>query len=155
MTDANSELVQRLNIILQNALAGINQYFLHARMLKHWGFMKLADHEYKESIEEMRQADQLVERILSLGGVPNMQAIGNLSIGRDVEAVLRADLVLEERAHQGLDAALQLSAGQGDNATARLLEVIRRNEEEHMAFLRTQLELLDDVGTDAYLQMQT
>lgn len=150
----DTDIINHLNIVLKNELSGINQYFLHARMLKHMGFMKLADYEYKESIDEMRHADQIVERILFLGGLPNLQDIGKLLIGENVEEVLRCDLSLEKRAHEDLRVAITLCESKEDYVTSGLLESIQANEEEHMLFLTTQLRLIETMGITAYLQTQ-
>lgn len=150
----NKEIIQSLNRVLKNELTGINQYFLHARMLKHMGFMKLADVEYKESIDEMRHADQLVERVLFLGGLPNLQDIGKLLIGEHVEEILRCDLKLEQRAHEDLKAAITLAEGKEDYVTSDLLQHIQKGEEEHVLFLETQLRLIQTMGINAYLQTQ-
>lgn len=148
------EIIRHLNTILKNELTGINQYFLHARILKHQGFMKLADHEYKESIDEMRHADQLVERVLFLGGLPNLQDIGKLAIGENVEEILKGDLALEHTAHADLKAAITYSEAQEDYVTADLLHKIMESEEEHILFLQTQLNLIATMGLSSYLQTQ-
>lgn len=152
--ESSKDIIRHLNLVLKNELTSINQYFLHARMLKHLGFMKLADHEYKESIDEMRHADRLVERVLFLGGVPNLQDLGKLFIGESVEEILRCDLKLEEKAHVDLRAAIALCEAKGDYVSSQLLQHIQRNEEEHIDFLQTQLGLIAALGVSAYLQTQ-
>ncbi len=145
-------IIEALNAVLRNELTGINQYFLHARILKHQGFMKLADHEYKESIDEMKHADQLVERILYLGGIPNLQDIGKLFIGETVEEILQADMTLELQADKDLRAATTLAESKEDYVTSDLLTTIQKSEEEHINYIRTQLDLIKSMGLSAYLQ---
>ena len=154
MPTADKETIKHLNIILKNELTAINQYFLHARMLKHMGLMKLADHEYKESIDEMKHADMLVDRILFLGGLPNLQDLGKLFIGETVDEILKCDLKLEDAANKDLKAAITVCEGKEDYASADILHRILENEEEHVLFLRTQLSLIDAMGLPAYLQTQ-
>lgn len=153
-TDNTREIIKHLNTTLKNELSGINQYFLHARMLKHFGFKKLADHEYKESIDEMKHADQLVERIFFLGGLPNLQDIGKLLIGETVEEIIRCDLKLEERAHIDLKAAITFCESCEDYVSADLLHRIQESEEEHIDYLQQQLRLIEAMGLSAYLQTQ-
>lgn len=150
----DKDIVKHLNTILRNELTSINQYFLHARILKHMGFMKLADHEYKESIDEMRHADQLIERILFLGGLPNLQDLGKLMIGETVDEILKCDLKLEEQAEAMLKAAIAAAEAKQDFASADLLHKILDSEEEHILFIRTQLSMIDTMGLSAYLQTQ-
>jgi len=150
----NSEVVKHLNIILRNELTAINQYFLHARMLKHMGLMKLADHEYKESIEEMKHADMLVERVLFLKGVPNLQNLGKLFIGEDVKEILECDMKLEVKANIDLKAAITYCEANEDYASGDLLHRILENEEEHVLFIRTQLNLIASMGLPSYMQTQ-
>lgn len=138
----NDDLIRRLDTILIGTLAAINQYFLHARILKHTDFMLLADHAYKESINQMRYADQLVDRILHLGGRPNLQAIGNLIIGEDTEAMLHGDLTLIKYIHDELEHAIILCKQKEDHTTASLLESIHKNQQEHKLFLQMHIKLL-------------
>lgn len=154
MPSPDKETIKHLNLILKNELTAINQYFLHARMLKHMGFMKLADYEYKESIDEMRHADWLVERVLFLGGVPNLQDLGKLFIGEDVPEILKADLKLEEKGHHDLKNAITYLEGIEDYVSADILHKIMESEEEHQLFIRTQLNLIEAMGLSAYLQTQ-
>jgi len=150
----NSEIVKHLNIILRNELTAINQYFLHARMLKNWGLMKLADHEYKESIEEMKHADTLVERVLFLKGLPNLQNLGKLFIGENVKEILECDMKLEEKANIDLKEAIAYLEANQDYTSADILHRILENEEEHVLFIRTQLNLIASMGMPAYMQTQ-
>jgi bacterioferritin len=150
----DNEIIKHLNIILKNELTAINQYFLHARMLKHMGFMKLADHEYKESIDEMKHADILVERVLFLKGLPNLQDLGKLMIGETVEEILKCDLKLEQKGHVDLKAAITCCESKEDYVSADMLHKILDSEEEHQLFITTQLKLIDTMGLSAYLQTQ-
>jgi bacterioferritin len=154
MTAAEKAVIQQLNVILRNELTAINQYFLHARLLKHMGFMKLADYEYKESIDEMKHADMLVSRVLFLKGLPNLQDLGKLMVGENVPEILACDLKLEEKAHADLKAAIAVCEEHKDYSSADLLENILRSEEEHQLFIRTQLSLIESMGVSAYLQTQ-
>ncbi len=154
MFTPSPEIIQRLNIVLRNELAAINQYFLHARILKHQGFMKLADHEYKESIDEMRHADRLIERVLFLDAVPNLQDAGKPLIGKTVEEIIKNDLALEERAHIDLRDAIAVCEEHRDYVSADLLHAIQTSEEEHILFLQTQLKLIASMGLSSYLQTQ-
>lgn len=151
-SETEKAIIQRLNKILKNELTAINQYFLHARVLKNMGFMKLADHEYKESIDEMRHADQLVERVLFLSGLPNLQDLGKLMIGEDVKEILECDLKLEEIAIPDLREAITFCEDHEDYGTSQILEGILTSEEEHVLYLETQLRLIDSMGIEAYLQ---
>ncbi len=144
-------IIEKLNVILKNELTAINQYFLHARLLKHLGFMKLADYEYKESIDEMRHADQLVERIFFLNGLPNLQDLGKLFIGENVKEVLEADLRLEKNGLPVLRETAKYCEDHGDYGSSELVESILRGEEEHIDFLQKQLRLIDSMGLDNYL----
>lgn len=150
----DKEILNHLNIILKNELTAINQYFLHARMLKHMGFMKLADHEYKESIDEMKHADMLIERILFLKGLPNLQDLGKIFIGETVEEILKCDLKLENKANQDLKTAITYCESKEDYASADILHRILQSEEEHALFLTTQLGLIAALGATNYMQTQ-
>jgi bacterioferritin len=151
---SQASIASALNKVLRNELTGINQYFLHARMLKKMGFMKLADFEYKESIDEMKHADMLVERLLFIGAAPALEDLNRLRIGDNVLAILQNDLALEEEARGDLSAAITACRNAGDHSSADILQRILDSEEVHIGFIRTQLNLIDTMGLSAYLQTQ-
>ena len=148
------KVIAQLNHALQNELTAINQYFLHARMFRNWGLKSLGEHEYAESIDEMKHADELVERVLFLEGLPNLQDIGKLSIGEDAVECLRADLALEHRALPPLKQGIAYCETAGDYVSRELLEKILASEEAHIDWLETQLELVDRLGLQNWLQSQ-
>lgn len=149
------KVVEHLNTQLTNELTAINQYFLHARLLQHWGVTKLGGHEYKESIEEMRHADWLIERILFLDGLPNVQRLDQVQIGESVEEVLRADLALEEKAAADLREGIAYCEGVRDYVSRDLLLRILANEEEHVDFLDRQFDLIKRIGIERYVLLNS
>lgn len=148
----DAKVIEHLNKILANELIAINQYFLHARMYKNWGLKELADHEYHESIDEMKHADKLVERILFLDGLPNLQNLGKLLIGENVREMLDCDLKLELKAIPDLREAIAYCESVRDYGSRELLEDILDSEEEHVDWLETQLSLIDKITLENYLQ---
>jgi len=150
----DKQVIQYLNKVLRQELTAINQYFLHARMYKNWGLNKLGDHEYHESVDEMKHADKLIERILFLEGLPNLQDLGSLRIGENTREMLECDLALELEAIPVLRDAIAHSESVRDYISRELFEHILDAEEEHVDWLETQLELIGKVGLENYLQSQ-
>jgi bacterioferritin len=148
------KVIEHLNRALYNELIAINQYFLHAKMFKNWGLKELAAHEHHESIDEMKHADRLIERILFLDGLPNLQNLGKLMIGENPQEALECDLKLEYLAVPDLKAAIAHCETVQDYVSRELFESILESEEEHIDWLETQLSLIKQVGMQNYLQSQ-
>jgi bacterioferritin len=148
------QVIEILNEVLTNELTAVNQYFLHSRMQKNWGFPKLGDYTYAESIDEMKHADQLIERILFLDGHPNVQRLDPVRIGESVPEQLAADLAVEVHAMEALRRGIVVCAEKADTVSRLLLEQILSSEEEHIDYLETQLSLVRTLGEQQYLQLQ-
>jgi bacterioferritin len=150
----NKNVIEQLQAQLKNELTAINQYFLHYRMLKHWGLDKLAKKEYEESIGEMKHADRLMDRILMLDGLPNLQDLGKLHIGEDVPEILKCDLSSEQGAQATIKDGIAAAEIARDYVSRDLLQGILDDTEEHIDFLETQIDLIDKVGLQNYCQTQ-
>ena len=151
----DAKVIEYLNEVLKNELTAINQYFLHYRMLNHWGIEKLAKFEYEESIDEMKHADKLAERILFLDGLPNFQMLGKLRIGESVEEILKCDLALEMEALKQLKGAIAHCEGVQDYVSRDLFSEILENEEEHVDTLETQFDMIARMDLQNYVQLQS
>ncbi len=152
---ADPRVIDILNTVLTNELTAINQYFLHARTLDHWGITKFGKLEYKESIEEMRHADDLIKRVLFLGGLPNVQRLNPILIGQNAEEVLRCDQKLEEKAIDDLRDGIAYCEQVRDFASRDLLAGILRDEEHHVDFVETQLDLIASIGLQNWIQLNS
>jgi bacterioferritin len=151
----DAKVIEYLNAVLKGELTAINQYFLHYRMLDNWGIRKLAKYEYHESIDEMKHADRLMERILFLEGLPNLQALNRLRIGETVPEILKADLDLEHEAVSLLKEAIPYCDSVRDFVSRELFVSILEAEEEHVDFIETQFEMIERMGLQNYLQLQS
>ncbi|MEQ8653377.1 MAG: bacterioferritin [Kiloniellales bacterium] len=151
----DKQVIKHLNIILKNELTAINQYFLHSRMLNDWGVTRLGHYEYEESIDEMKHADELIERVLFLDGLPNLQDLGKLRIGENVKEILECDLTLEMQAIPDLKAAIKQCEAVEDYVSRHVLREILSSEEEHVDFLETQLDMIERMGLENYIQLQS
>jgi len=151
----DDQVIQHLNETLKNELTAINQYWLHYRMLDNWGVTRLAEYERHESIDEMKHADSLADRILYLDGLPNFQMLGRLRIGETVEEILKADLELEREAVEQLKGAIAHAETVRDYVSRELFESILQSEESHIDFLETQFEMIERMGVQNYVQMQS
>ena len=151
----SAAIIEFLNRVLKNELTAINQYFLHSRMLKNWGIEGLAKHEYEESVDEMRHADALIERILFLEGLPNLQDLGKLMIGETAQEILDCDLRLEHEAIPVVREAIAACEVEADYITREILEKILEGEEEHVDWLETQLGLIERMGIENFIQFHS
>jgi bacterioferritin len=154
MKPQDKQVINHLNKVLKNELTAINQYFLHAKMLEDWGFKRLAAYEHHESIDEMKHADALMERILFLEGLPNLQDLGKLHIGQNVKEMLECDLRLEMEALPDLREAVLFCESTQDFVSRQLFREILSSEEEHVDWIETQLGLIDKIGIENYQQSQ-
>jgi len=151
----DAKVIGYLNAVLKNELTAINQYFLHSRIFKDWGLERLGDKEYEESVDEMKHADSIIKRVLFLEGLPNLQDLGRLKIGEDVQEILQCDLRLELDALPELKDAIAHCESCGDYVSRELFEDILESEEEHVDWLETQLGLIERMGLENYVQSQS
>jgi bacterioferritin len=154
MKAVDKQIIDLLNDVLTAELTAINQYFVHSKMMKNWGYDRLAKKEWDESVDEMKHADQVIERILFLDGVPNMQRLNKVAVGENVPEMLRLDLDEEMRAWKRLNDGIKLCRDLADNGTEDFLTKILRSEEEHIDWIESQLELIKQVGEQQYLAQQ-
>jgi len=150
----NPQILDLLNSVLTNELTAINQYFIHARLCDHWGYKRLYKKIREESIDEMKHADRLIQRILYLDGIPNLQRLGKVNVGENVPEMLKLDVELEYAALKLLNDGIELARSAGDNGSRELLEKILVSEEEHTDWLEAQLELIKSLGEQQYLAQQ-
>ena len=152
---ADPKVIDLLNTVLTNELTAINQYFLHARMLENWGITKLGKYEYQESIDEMRHADSLIKRILFLEGLPNVQRLNSVMIGQSPEEALKCDLSMEDKATADLREAIPYCESVRDFVSRDLLAHILHDEEEHIDFIETQFDLIERIGVQNWMQLNS
>jgi bacterioferritin len=152
--EGSPAVVEMLNDVLTAELTAVNQYFIHSRMCDNWGYDRLAEKLRHESIDEMKDADSIIERILYFDGIPNMQRLGPVGVGESVPEQLQLDLELERAAVERYNRGIELCVAEGDNGTRELLEGQLRGEEEHLDWIETQLELIRQVGVENYLAQQ-
>jgi bacterioferritin len=150
----DAKIIDLLNEVLTGELTAVNQYFLHSRMCKNWGYHRLAEHIYKESIDEMKHADELIERVLFLDGLPNVQRLSKIMVGQKVVEILKNDLAVEMTAVPLLNRGMQTCRDAGDNGSEDLLRRILTAEESHVDWLEAQLNLVDQMGEANYLSQQ-
>ena len=150
----DAKIIDLLNEVLTGELTAVNQYFLHSRMCRNWGYQRLAERIYKESIDEMKHADELIERILFLEGLPNVQRLSKIMVGQTVHEILKNDLAVEMHAVPLLNKGIQQCRDAGDNGSEILLDKILKAEEEHVDWLEAQLTLVQQVGEQNYLSQQ-
>jgi bacterioferritin len=151
----DAKVIQLLNGVLRNELTAINQYFLHSRQLNHWGVTKLGEYEYQESLAEMKHADEIIERVLFLNGLPNLQDLDKLLIRENVKEVLDCDLRVETKALSDLREAIAYTETVRDYASRDLLQNILKHEEEHVDFIEVQTDLIGQIGIENYIQLQS
>ncbi|MEO1173656.1 MAG: bacterioferritin [Myxococcota bacterium] len=154
MREPNPKIIEILNDVLSAELTAINQYFLHAEMCRDWGYLYLGSKIREESIGEMRHAESLIERVLYLNGIPNVQRLFKVNIGENVHEMLKSDVALEYEAVKRLNEGIPVAVAEGDNGTRELLEQILKSEEEHIDWIESQLDLIDQAGLQNYLASQ-